>query len=34
MAVYTDISDDELATLLADYDIGQAIAFKGIAEGV
>lgn len=34
MAVYTDISDDELATLLADFDIGQAIAFKGIAEGV
>jgi homoserine kinase type II len=34
MAVYTDISDDELAALLADFDIGQAIAFKGIAEGV
>ena len=34
MAVYTDITDDELATLLADFDIGQAIAFKGIAEGV
>ena len=34
MAVYTDISDDELATLLADFDIGHAIAFKGIAEGV
>ena len=34
MAVYTDISDDELATLLADFDLGQAIAFKGIAEGV
>jgi homoserine kinase type II len=34
MAVYTDISDEELAALLADFDIGQAIAFKGIAEGV
>jgi homoserine kinase type II len=34
MAVYTDITDDELAALLADFDIGQAIAFKGIAEGV
>ena len=34
MAVYTDISDDELATLLADFNIGHAIAFKGIAEGV
>lgn len=34
MAVYTDISDDELAALLADYDLGQPVAFKGIAEGV
>jgi homoserine kinase type II len=34
MAVYTDISDEELAALLADFDIGEAIAFKGIAEGV
>jgi homoserine kinase type II len=34
MAVYTDISDDELAKLLADYDLGQPLAFKGIAEGV
>lgn len=34
MAVYTDLSDDELTALLAAYDIGQARAFKGIAEGV
>ena len=34
MAVYTDITDDELAAFLADYDLGQAVAFKGIAEGV
>ncbi|MDB5448814.1 MAG: thrB [Phenylobacterium sp.] len=34
MAVYTDITDDELATLLADFDLGAAVAFKGIAEGV
>ena len=34
MAVYTDINDEELALLLADYDIGVALAFKGMAEGV
>ena len=34
MAVYTDISDDELATLLADFDLGTALSFKGVAEGV
>ena len=34
MAVYTDISDDELDALLAEFDLGQATAFKGIAEGV
>jgi homoserine kinase type II len=34
MAVYTDISDEELAALLATYDIGEALVFKGIAEGV
>jgi homoserine kinase type II len=34
MAVYTDITDDELATLLADFDLGAALSFKGIAEGV
>jgi homoserine kinase type II len=34
MAVYTDITDDELAELLADFDLGAALSFKGIAEGV
>ncbi|MFI4934401.1 MAG: homoserine kinase [Caulobacterales bacterium] len=34
MAVYTDISDVELETFLADYDVGAPLAFKGIAEGV
>jgi len=34
MAVYTDISDAELESFLAGYDIGEALAFKGIAEGV
>src|SRR5882672_2257729 len=34
MAVYTDITDVELATLLADFDLGAAVSFKGVAEGV
>lgn len=34
MAVYTDISDEELAGLLADYDLGAPTGFKGIAEGI
>lgn len=34
MAVYTDLTDDELDALLAAYDLGAARAFKGIAEGV
>ncbi len=34
MAVYTEITDDELAGFLARYEIGQVLSFKGIAEGV
>lgn len=34
MAVYTDITDEELAGLLADFDLGAATALKRIAEGV
>ncbi|WP_304176531.1 homoserine kinase [Phenylobacterium aquaticum] len=34
MAVYTDITDEELTLLLADFDLGAPTAFKGIAEGV
>lgn len=34
MAVYTEVGDTELEAFLAEYDIGQADSFKGIAEGV
>jgi homoserine kinase type II len=34
MAVYTDIGFEELASLLAGYQIGTPLVFKGIAEGV
>lgn len=34
MAVYTDVSEDELAKFLAGYDLGELMSFKGIAEGV
>lgn len=34
MAVYTEVSDDELRAFLRDYDIGEVVSFKGIAEGV
>lgn len=34
MAVYTEVSDEALAAFLADYDIGDLVAFRGIAEGV
>jgi homoserine kinase type II len=34
VAVYTDISETELAAFLRDYDIGELLSYKGIAEGV
>ncbi|HTO41533.1 MAG TPA: homoserine kinase [Rhizomicrobium sp.] len=34
MAVYTEVSFDDLEALLRDYDIGAPRSFKGIAEGV
>ena len=34
MAVYTEVSDEELNAFLGQYDLGQVTAFKGIAEGV
>jgi len=34
MAVYTEVTDDDLASFLREYDIGEATSFKGIAEGV
>ena len=33
MAVYTDITDEELEAFLRGYDLGAPLAFKGIAEG-
>ena len=34
MAVYTEVSDDELALFIADYEVGALLSYKGIAEGV
>lgn len=34
MAVYTHLGAEELARLIAEYDVGQLVSAKGIAEGV
>ena len=34
MAVYTEVSDEELEAFVAEYDIGTVLSCKGIAEGV
>lgn len=34
MAVYTEVSDEELAAFIDTYDIGRLLSYKGIAEGV
>ena len=34
MAVYTDVTAEDLGRFLADYDVGELLAYKGIAEGV
>jgi homoserine kinase type II len=34
MAVYTEVSGEELGEFVAQYDIGTVVSFKGIAEGV
>jgi len=34
MAVYTEVSFEELEGLLRQYDIGEPLSFKGIAEGI
>lgn len=34
MAVYTDVSAEDLTDFLRDYDLGPLLSFKGIAEGV
>jgi len=34
MAVYTEVTDEALIHFVAEYDIGEVVAFRGIAEGV
>src|SRR5258708_30332582 len=34
VAVYTDVVAEELGAFLAGYDVGELLAYKGIAEGV
>ena len=34
MAVYTEVGDEELAEFAAEYDIGEVLSCKGIAEGI
>jgi len=34
MAVYTDVSAEDLGRFLAGYDLGELLSYKGIAEGV
>ena len=34
MAVYTEVSDDELRDFVARYDIGRVVSCKGLAEGI
>ncbi|MEW5423078.1 homoserine kinase [Amorphus sp. 3PC139-8] len=34
MAVYTEVSDDELSRFVAQFDLGNVLSSKGIAEGV
>ncbi|HEY4980450.1 MAG TPA: homoserine kinase [Pseudolabrys sp.] len=34
MAVYTDVTAEDLTRFLSSYDIGELLAYKGIAEGV
>ena len=34
MAVYTDVSDEELRAFMGAYDLGEVVSAKGIAEGV
>ncbi len=34
MAVYTEVSDDDLQSFLTGYDLGELLSYKGIAEGV
>ena len=34
MAVYTEVSDEELVRFIDAYGLGELLSYKGIAEGV
>src|SRR5690554_2631196 len=34
MAVYTEVTDEDVSAFVAQYDIGGVVSLKGIAEGV
>ncbi len=34
MAVYTEVSDEDLTAFIVEYDVGRVASYKGIAEGV
>ncbi len=34
MAVYTEVTDEDLGAFIAEYGVGELLSFKGIAEGV
>ena len=34
MAVYTQLGSEDVSALLLQYDVGELVAMKGIAEGV
>jgi homoserine kinase type II len=34
MAVYTEVTDDDVAAFLREYELGEVVSMKGIAEGV
>ncbi|MEL7518956.1 MAG: homoserine kinase, partial [Pseudomonadota bacterium] len=34
MAVYTHLGAEDLATLIAEFDVGELVSAKGIAEGI
>src|SRR5581483_9841048 len=34
MSVYTEVDDDALRVFVAQYDLGEVLSFKGIAEGI
>ena len=34
MAVYTEVTDEELTAFVAEYEIGEPLSCKGIAEGI